>query len=102
MVLCAGMLMIVLDATIVNWCCRPSSTTCASRGRAWPGWSRNHPRRRTEPPASTRPTAMRPGDPPIFDAGRASGMPGRDSRCAADRLRRSDPEDRGWPSGRAM
>jgi hypothetical protein len=36
-VLCAGMLMIVLDVTIVNGRCRPSRRISVSPRRAWPG-----------------------------------------------------------------
>ena len=36
-VLCTGMLMIVLDATVVNVALPSSRTTSASRSRAWRG-----------------------------------------------------------------
>jgi hypothetical protein len=36
-VLCVGMLMIVLDATVVNVALPAIRTTSASRGRGWPG-----------------------------------------------------------------
>ncbi len=38
-VLCAGMLMIVLDMTVVNVALPSIRTTSASRRRASPGWS---------------------------------------------------------------
>ena len=38
-VLCAGMLMIVLDMTIVNVALPSIRLTAASRRPAWPGWS---------------------------------------------------------------